>query len=90
MTETLEMMSCRSRSFSPEVHALVLLFFRFGFSGIMPHFRAEISSARRGAWRLPVRWCGLGLRPDRGRRRLFAGLGVSAVYDNIFVVLDAP
>jgi hypothetical protein len=26
----LEMMSCRSRSSSPEVHAL---FFRFGFSG---------------------------------------------------------
>jgi len=33
MTEALEMISFRSRSSSPEVHALTLLFFRFGFSG---------------------------------------------------------
>jgi hypothetical protein len=42
MTEALETKSCRSRSSFPEVHALALLFFRFGFSGIMPRFRAEV------------------------------------------------
>jgi hypothetical protein len=48
MTEALEMISCRSRSSSPEVHALVLLFFRFGFSGGIYFHRLTAPLQRNG------------------------------------------